>query len=104
MTTNETTINAVIEPSVAEPAPLSAEWWALRSAEELRDIIKRGFGVGPAYDGAVVETERRAREAVQRLREDEREVARGNAKVRLLALTGILAIVLAVGVLMRFAA
>lgn len=101
MTTDETTIRQSAEQSVSEPAPLSAEWWAMRSAEELRDIIKRGFGVGPAYDGAVVETERRARETIRQLRDEQAIVAQGNAKARLLALTGILAIVLALGMVMR---
>src|SRR4051812_24795692 len=50
--------------------PYSAEWWQERSTTELRDIIKRGFSLGPAYDGAVVETERRAREALRRIRDD----------------------------------
>jgi hypothetical protein len=47
----------------------SAAWWALRSPEELRDIIKRGFAGGDAFKGAVAEAERRAREATSRLRE-----------------------------------
>jgi hypothetical protein len=104
MTIDETTMPALAEEPPAEPLPLSAEWWELRSAEELRDIIKRGFGVGPAYDGAVAETERRARESVRHLREQKATVDRGNARMRLLALTGILAVVLAVGILMRLVA
>jgi hypothetical protein len=49
---------------------LSAAWWEARSAEELRDIIKRGFAGGEAFQGAVAEAERRAREATRRLREE----------------------------------
>lgn len=56
--------------SVDEAAePLSAAWWQLRTAEELRDIINRGFSGGGAFQAAVAETERRAREATKRLRE-----------------------------------
>ena len=46
----------------------SAAWWEGRTAEELRDIIKRGFSGGQAFQGAVSETERRAREETRRLR------------------------------------
>ena len=38
--------------------PYSADWWEIRTAEELRDIIKRGFAGGEAFNGAVAETER----------------------------------------------
>ena len=49
--------------------PYSAAWWELRTAEELRDIINRGFSGGGAFQAAVAETERRAREATRRLRD-----------------------------------
>jgi len=74
-----------------QPPPYSAEWWENRTASELRDIIKRGFGVGQAYDGAVIETERRAREATRRLRE---EAEQERAKNRLMALAVMLAILI----------
>ena len=47
----------------------SAAWWEARTAEELRDIINRGFAGGGTFHGAVAETERRAREATRRLRD-----------------------------------
>jgi hypothetical protein len=47
----------------------SAAWWEARTAEELRDIINRGFAGGGTFHGAVAETERRARDATRRLRE-----------------------------------
>jgi hypothetical protein len=77
--------------------PFSAEWWQERTTTELRDIIKRGFGLGPAYDGAVAETERRARETVRRVREEQDATARRNSKLRLMVLSGILAAMLAIG-------
>ena len=57
---------------------LSAAWWEARSAEELRDIIKRGFAGGEAFQGAVAEAERRAGEVTRRLREE----AAGKAAAR----------------------
>jgi hypothetical protein len=83
--------------SQAAHEPFSAEWWQERTTTELRDIIKRGFGLGPAYDGAVAETERRARETLRRVRDEQDATARRNAKLRLMVLSGILAAVLAVG-------
>lgn len=56
-------------PASSAAEPLSAEWWSQRTAEELRDIIKRGFSGGDAFEGAVAEAERRAREATKRMRE-----------------------------------
>ena len=92
-----------IAPSVsgAEAAadPYSAEWWQSRTAGELRDIIKQSFRLGQAYDCAVAETERRAREAVRRLREAESATERRNAKMRLLVLAAVLVAVVAIGVL-----
>jgi hypothetical protein len=80
-----------------EPELLSAEWWQDRTTVELRDIIKRGFSLGPTYDGAVAETERRAREALRRIRDHNDSTARRNAKLRLIVLGVVLAIVLVVG-------
>lgn len=82
-------------PTITEPN--SAEWWQERSTTELREIIKRGFSLGPAYDGAVVETERRAREALRRIRDDNAVVERRKARLRLALLAGVLAIIVAIG-------
>ena len=103
MTVNETLIRTGFEEPEPEPPPYSAAWWELRTAQELRDMIKRGFEVGPAYDGAVVETERRARERMRELRESAAAVERGHSKARLLALGGILAILLALALWSRLA-
>jgi hypothetical protein len=80
-----------------EPELFSAEWWQGRSTTELRDIIKRGFSLGVAYDGAVAETERRAREALRRIRDQKDSSARWNAKLRLIVLGAVLAILLVFG-------
>ena len=66
----------------------SAAWWEHRTAEELRDIIKRGFAGGEAFQGAVSETERRARDETRRLREIaavEAEQRRKRKRVAILA-------------------
>lgn len=77
------------------PEPYSVEWWQERSARELRDIIKHGFRLGPAYDGAVAETERRAREATRRMRDEAAIEQRRKARNRILTLGAALAIFLA---------
>jgi len=83
--------------SLATPEPYSAEWWHERTTTELREIIKRGFSLGAAYDGAVVETERRAREALRRVREDQSLAVQRNAKIRLVVLGVVLALVIVAG-------
>lgn len=72
--------------------PYSAEWWQQRTAEELRDIIKRGFAGGEAFQGAVSETERRAREETRRLR-DLAAVAADRARTRKRLVQGSIALV-----------
>ena len=46
----------------------SAAWWQRQSAEQLRDIINRGFAGGSVFRDAVAEAERRASEETRRLR------------------------------------
>jgi hypothetical protein len=58
--------------AASEPEPYSEAWWHERSAEELRLIMDKGFRLGPAFEGATAEAERRARE---RLREEEQAEA-----------------------------
>lgn len=81
-------VKVTAEPREAPiaPEPYSAEWWQQRSAQELRDIIKHGFRLGGAYDGAVAETERRAREATRRMRDQELTQRRRKARNRLITL------------------
>ncbi|HEX5238845.1 MAG TPA: hypothetical protein VFW39_10335 [Sphingomicrobium sp.] len=81
-------VNDTVKPhdSGAAPEPYSAEWWQERSATELRDIIKHGFRLGAAYDGAVAETERRAREATRRMRDQALDDRRRKARNRLITL------------------
>jgi hypothetical protein len=86
-----------ISSAIAAADPYSAEWWESRTAAELRDIIKHGFRQGHVYDCAVAETERRAREAVRRLRQEESATKQRNAKARLAVLAAVLAIVVGVG-------
>jgi len=70
MTINETFAESGARLADESPEPYSAAWWESRTAEELRDIIKRGFAGADAFRGAVAETERRARAATTRLREE----------------------------------
>ena len=83
----------------AAPEPYSADWWQARTTTELREIIKRGFSIGLAYDGAVAETERRARETMARLREEAKINDRRKATYRLIVLAALLLVILAVGLL-----
>jgi len=56
-------------PAAGDARELSAvAWWGSRTAEELRDIINRGFAGGQQFRDAVVEAERRASEETRRLR------------------------------------
>lgn len=60
----------VDEQTAAESVePYSVAWWESRSAEELRDIINRGFAGGQVFKAANAEIERRAREETRRLRD-----------------------------------
>ena len=78
----------------AAPEPYTAEWWQARTPNELRDIIKRGFGLGQAYDGAVLETERRAREAMRRIRDEAEQAQQRKTKAQLIFLGGTLALLI----------
>ena len=94
MDVDETT--TALPPQDAAPDPYTAEWWQARTPSELREIIKRGFGVGQlAYDGAVLETERRAREAMRRIRDQAVEAEQRQARARYIVLGGILALLIA---------
>ena len=79
--------------------PFSAAWWQNRTAEELRDIINRGFAGGEAFQGAVAEAERRGREATKRLREAAViEAARRKKHMRLIGLGALAALVVLVSI------
>ena len=69
MTLNQALATAGESSADTAQQPYSAEWWQRRTAEELRDIINRGFAGGEAFQGAVSEAERRAREETRRLRD-----------------------------------
>jgi hypothetical protein len=98
VTIEQVEIRVDARPAGAEPEAYSADWWQMRSPQELREIIKRGFGLGTAYDGAVAETERRARAALKKIREGESRSRRKMAVTRLCILAGVLALVIGVGI------
>jgi hypothetical protein len=81
-----------VRDGTAAPEPYSAEWWQERSATELREIIKHGFRLGSAYDGAIAETERRAREATRRMRDQALTESRKSARLRAAVLAAALVI------------
>lgn len=67
--TLEQSLVAAPPADVGDPhEPNSAAWWQHRTAEELRDIINRGFSGGQVFQDAVAEAERRARDETKRLR------------------------------------
>ena len=92
MTLNQTLADTGESRADEALQPYSAAWWQRRTAEELRDIIKRGFAGGDAFQGAVSETERRAREETRRLR-DLAALAAERAKMRKRVVLGSIALV-----------
>ena len=94
MTTLDTTLAAT--PTIGANdvnEQFTAAWWERRSAEELRDIIKRGFAGGDAFQGAVAEAERRARDATRRLREEAGAAALiRNKRLKLIAIGALAAV------------
>lgn len=91
---------AVPAPEAGElPDPYSVAWWESRTAEELRDIINRGFAGGPQFRGAVAEAERRARDETRRLREIAAMEAIRQKKRRMIVVGAIVASILVTGVI-----
>lgn len=81
--------------------PYSFAWWEGRTAEELRDIINRGFAGGQLFNAANAEIERRAREETRRLR----DLAAAEALVRrkrMEIIWGLAASVLALATVLGF--
>lgn len=97
MSTDQVDLAVSAPAAETAPEPYSAEWWQARTAKELRDIINQGYRAGQAYDSAVAETERRAREALRRVRDEQSATARRNARTRLMVLAAVLAGILAIG-------
>jgi hypothetical protein len=81
--------------------PYSVAWWETRTAEDLRDIVNRGFASGQAFRGAIAETERRARQETRRLREVAAAEALSRRK-RNEIFWGVAASVLAIAALLGF--
>ena len=92
MTLNETLAGTGTTVPDEPAGQYTAAWWQGRTAEELRDIIKRGFAGGEAFHAAVSETERRAREETRRLRDLAALAAERNRKRKRL-LVGTAAVV-----------
>jgi hypothetical protein len=90
MTFSDTLADAGTGGAHEAHVPYSATWWENRTAEELRDIIKRGFAGGLTFDAAVAETERRAREMTKRLREAAVAEAEGRRKRKRVIVLGTL--------------
>lgn len=60
----------------ATSAAFSADWWNSRTADELRDMINRGFAGGDLFTGATAEAARRSGEARQLADEEAAAVSR----------------------------
>ena len=101
MAVNETVDVAEAVRTEAAPEPNTVEWWKNLTAEELRDIIKRGFSGGETFKAAVAETERRARKETNRLRELAAAEALARRKRREI-IWGVAASVLALAGLLGF--
>jgi hypothetical protein len=101
MTLEQTLTVVGSEPAVESVEPYSVAWWESRTAEDLRDIINRGFAGGPVFKAANAEIERRARAETRRLREQAatEALARQNRKK---VIWGIAASVVAIAVLLGF--
>ena len=95
-------MQAGIAPTAANDGPrepFSAAWWQNRSAEELRDIIKRGFAGGEAFKGAVAEAERRGREATKRLRAEAAiEAEQRKKRMRIIAAAAVAALLVLIAI------
>jgi hypothetical protein len=69
MSLDETLAVVGAKPALESAEPYTVAWWESRTAEELRDIINRGFAGGQVFKAANAEIERRAREETRRLRD-----------------------------------
>jgi len=79
----------------------SEAWWRALSPAELRENVARGHSIGPAFEAAVGEMERRARET---LRAEEEAVVAEAARLkrlRRLILEAVLLVLLIVIVVLR---
>jgi hypothetical protein len=94
-----TVVAARAETDAVEP--YSVAWWESRTAEELRDIINRGFAGGQVFKAANAEIERRAREETRRLRDLASAAALARRK-RNEIIWGVVTSVLALAALLGF--
>ncbi len=101
MTLNETLAAAADDTAVESVELYSVAWWESRTAEDLRDIINRGFAGGQIFKAANAEIERRAREETRRLR-DEAAAAAVAQRKRKEIIWGIAVSVLAIAALLGF--
>jgi hypothetical protein len=101
MTLDETLAVVANDSAVESIEPYSVAWWESRTAEDLRDIINRGFAGGQVFKAANAEIERRAREETRRLREQATAAALARRK-RNEIIWGVAAAVLAIAALLGF--
>lgn len=71
------------------PQPYSRAWWQERSGDELREIMSHGFELGPAFDAAMAEAERRACERLKAEEQAALQRASRIRRIRLIGLTGL---------------
>ena len=83
------------------PAPYSEAWWARLSAEDLHQLVERGFAGGDLFYAAVAETKRREEKAAEFDRlgaAAEAEARRQKKRLGVIGLIGATIIVLIVSV------
>ena len=80
MTMNEALAVVETNEALESVEPYSVAWWESRTAEDLRDIINRGFAGGQVFQAANAEIERRARQETRRLRDLAEATARARRK------------------------
>ena len=98
---DETLAVVANDSAVESIEPYSVAWWESRTAEDLRDIINRGFAGGQVFKAANAEIERRAGEETRRLREQATAAALARRK-RNEIIWGVAAAVLAIAALLGF--
>lgn len=89
MNVDETLESAEAMGTTTVAGRFSAAWWESRSTDELRDMMRRGFG-SEQFAGATAEVERRARAQMKAQDEASETHAAGNKRLRRLILEGVL--------------
>ena len=80
---------AVATPCSPSPPAYSEAWWAKLSAEDLHDLVMRGFAAGEIFDAAVAETKRREDRAAKLVRDAAAADAESRRQRKLITAAGL---------------